>query len=1141
MNRDIPEELVTLNFRRGTSYCSVLLSFATLLLLGALAFAPAFFLAQVTVASNNRSVPASFVPSEVPSSLASDAAGRTGVRLALDQLPLRFEPNQGQTDARVKFIARGAGYGLFLTSDQAVLSLSSGRLSLGPAAAGSGKVRNAVVSMQLAGANPAAAVNGGDPLPGTSNYFIGNDPAKWHRDIPQFARVRYENVYPGVDLVYYGNQGNLEYDFEVAPGADPANIALQFGALKTGPQKTGLKTPKLDRRGDLIVATSGGEIRLKAPRIYQSSAAGPQPVSGRFAVRRDGKIGFELAAYDRSRTLIIDPVLAYSTYFGGSLNEACSGIAGVVIAGITSPPSGCPAVAVDSSSNIYIAGSTTSPDFPITPQTGTTPPPTAFQGALAVAPDVFVSKLNSAGSAILFSTYLGGDGVDSTAGVAVDSAFNVAVAGTTTSSNFPVSGTAFQGTPASVGAHAFVSELDATGHTLLYSTYLSGNGTESARGIALDFRNKIYVIGTTTSNLQPTATTSFPATLGAIQTTSLATSQFFVSKIDPILIGFPSLVYSTYFGGGSPVNGVTVGGGIAVDANANVYITGGTNFLRTGSSATDFPIVNAYQGCLDTPPPATTTTPPPATPNCSTALTATDAFVAKINPAAASGSQLLYSTYLGGTGDDVGYGVAVDSGLSAYVTGSTTSTDFILPTGITAFQGLNGGATDAFLGKFGNPCTGSTCTTTLVPLTYFSYLGGLGTDVGLGIAVDTLQGARIVGWTTSAKFPVPNNPIQATLKGPVDAFVSRIDTTATSTISLGHYGTYLGGSGADFGTSAATDAQGNSYAAGETASTDFPVASPFQGTLKGASDAFISKLGPVLNLALTETVTPNPVGVGNNVTFTYTITNNGDLTTGIILTDVISSAGATFVSANSSPGQTNCPATGGTVTCTVGTLNGGAVATVNVILAPTQGGSLSDGGRVTVFGTPVVVTPAPPPAVAQVNDFGVNVSPATVTVAAGIPATYTVTVTPTGNIPDTVTLSSSGAPTSATATFPNGATLTNLSSGAQSRQLVVNTTARVTTPASLFPIGGPFYAALFPVSGLALLGVGIGGKKSARRRLLMMVLLVAFFGLVVFQAGCGSSTTTSTTTGTPAGTYNLTVTATSGSATRTQQIVLVVQ
>ena len=231
---------------------------------------------------------------------------------------------------------------------------------------------------------------------------------------------------------------------------------------------------------------------------------------------------------------------------------------------------------------------------------------------------------------------------------------------------------------------------------------------------------------------------------------------------------------------------------IAVDANSNVYITGGTNFQHTGSATTDFPIVNAYQGCLDTPPPTTTTT----TPNCSTSVTALDAFVAKINPAAASGSQLLYSTYLGGAGDDVGYGIAVDSGLSAYVTGTTASTDFIIPTGTTAFQGLNGGAAgtlDAFVGKFGNPCTGSTCTTTTVPFTYFSYLGGTGNDAGLAIAVDTLQGARIAGFTNSPNFPVPNNPVQAALSGPVDGFAARIDTTAASSLSLGHYGTYLGG------------------------------------------------------------------------------------------------------------------------------------------------------------------------------------------------------------------------------------------------------------------------------------------------------------------------------------------------------------
>ncbi|MBZ5652305.1 MAG: SBBP repeat-containing protein [Acidobacteriia bacterium] len=1119
---------MTLNFRGlGTRYCPVLLWFA-LLLLGGVALHSAAPASQLSASVRNSSVPASFAAPDL-------ASNRPSVRVDLGQLPLRFEPNQGQTDPRVNFLARGAGYGLFLTPDQAILTLHPP--SKNPA----------VVRMQLAGANRAAAAAGASPLPGKSNYFIGNDAAKWHRNIPQFARVRYQDVYPGVDLVYYGSQGQLEYDFEVAPGADPSSIAWRF---------QGQEKARLDGGGNLVLATGNGEVRLNAPRIYQQFGAEQRPVAGRFAFRQDGKVGFELAAYDRRRALVIDPVLTYSTYFGGSGSEACSGIAGIVIAGVLSPPSGCPAIAIDASSNIYFAGTTTSADFPVVPAASATPH--AFQTALAVAPDVFVTKLNAAGSTVVFSTYLGGDGVDTTAGVAADSAFNVVVAGTTTSTNFPTSSaSAFQATPAGAGAHAFVSQLDPVGETLLYSTYLSGNGTESARGLALDPRNKIYVIGATTSTNQPDATHSFPATLGAIQTASLGTSQFFVSKIDPTLIGSPSLVYSTYFGGGDPLNGVTLGGGIAVDANANVYITGGTNFQHTGSATTDFPILNAYQGCLDTPPPAT---PPTTAPSCSTSVTAPDAFVAKINPAAASGAQLIYSSYLGGTGDDVGYGIALDSGLSVYITGSTSSTDFTIPSSTTPFQrcldnpanpspcptGVT--ASDAFVAKFGTPCTGSTCTTTTLPFTYFSYLGGSGTDVGLAIAVDSLQGARIAGWTNSGNFPTPNNPIQASLSGPVDVFVSRIDTTATSTLALGHYGTYLGGGGSDFGTSIATDTQGSSYIVGETASPNFPTANPIQSNLSGGSDVFLTKLGPTLSLALTETVSPNPVGVGNNVTFTYKVTNNGDLTTGIIFTDVIPST-ATFVSANSVPGQSSCPApvTSSTVTCTVGTLNGGAVATVTVVLAPTlpatpaQPGSVSDGGKVTIFGTPTVVTPAPPPAVAVVNNFSIAVSPLTTTVAAGIPASFTVTVTPTGNFPDTVTLSATGAPTGAQTTFPNGTSFTNLNSGPQSRQLVVNTTARVTTPASLFPIGGPFYAALFPVSGLALLGVGIGGRKSRRRRVLMAALLSCFFALVVFQMGCGSSSTTSTTTGTPAGTYNLTVTATSGSATRTQQIVLVVQ
>jgi hypothetical protein len=1117
---------VKLNFRElGTGYCPVLLSFGLLLLLGGLALHSGVPLSKQAVSGGNQSTLEAFAAPDL-------AANHPAVSVDLGQLPLGFEPNQGQTDPQVKFLARGAGYGVFLTADQAILTLRSPAKS------------SAVVHMQLAGANPAATATGTSQLPGKSNYFIGNDSAKWHSGVSQFARVRYESVYPGVDLVYYGNQGQLEYDFEVAPGADPSQIGFRFH----GQESANLN---LDDSGDLILAAGGNKVRLKAPRIYQEFGTERRPVAGHFVLQQDGRVGFELAAYDRRRTLVIDPELTYSTYFGGSLAESCSAILGVV-----SPPSGCPAIAIDPSSNIYIAGSTTSPDFPVVPPVAT--PPSAFQPAIAAAPDVFVTKLNATGSAVLFSTYLGGDNVDTTAGVAVDTAFDVVVAGTTASSNFPVStSSAFQAAPTNTNRHAFVSVLSSTGENLLYSTYLSGNGAESARGVALDPRNKIYVIGTTTSKDQPDATHSFPATLGAIQVASLGNSQFFVSKIDPTLIGFPSLVYSTYFGGGNPIDGLTLGGGIAVDANSNVYITGGTNFQHTGSTATDFPILNAFQGCLDTPSTTTTTTT-----NCVTPASPipTDAFVAKLNPAAAAGAQLLYSTYLGGTGNDAGFGIAVDSGLSAYITGSTSSTDVTIPSGTTPLQRcLNNPtnpspcpagvtASDAFVGKFGTPCTGSTCTTTAVPFTYFSYLGGSGDDVGLSIAVDTLQGARIAGWTSSTNFPTPNNNnVQPATGGGVDAFASRIDTTASSTVALGHYGTYLGGAANDFGTGITVDAQGSSYIVGETASGNFPKANPIQANINGTSDAFVTKLGPALSLTVTEAVTPLTVGVGNNATFTYTITNNGDLTTGIIFTDVLPST-ATFVSANASPGQSNCPApTNSIVTCTVGTLNGGAIGTVTVVLAPTlpalplQPGSVSDGGKVSIFGTSKVFTPAAP-AVAAVNNFGVGVSPTTATVAAGIPASFTVTVTPTGNIPNTVTLSASGAPTGGTTSFPNGTSFTNLSSGAQSRQLVVNTTARVTTPASLFPVSGPFYAAFLPVSGLALLGAGIGGgKKSRRRRALMAVLLGCFFALVMFQIACGSKSTTTTTTGTPAGTYNLTVTATSAAASRTQQIVLVVQ
>ena len=992
-------------------------------------------------------------------------------------LPLVFESNQGQSDSEVKFLSRGSGYGLFLTEHEAVLTLQNSVFSTQHSG---GEV--SVVRMTLDGANQNSQLVGMHPLPGKSNYLIGKA-AKWHRNVPQFAKVRYENVYPGIDLVYYGNQGSVEYDFKVAPGADPKQIALRF---------PGSDKVELTPAGDVVLPTAAGGVRLAAPQIYQEFGETRQPVAGRFILRENHRVAFELGGYDRSRTLIIDPVLTYSTYLGGSGNEGCTAVSGSVKAG-------CPAIAVDSAGNAYVAGTTTSTDFP--------PSGTPYQAALSGGADIFIAKFNSTGSALIFSTYLGGTGTDTSAGIAADSGFNVIVAGTTNSADFPTNGTnaGFQPTALSSGNHVFVSELDSTGSNLVYSTYLSGStGTDNATGLALDVRGRAYLTGTTTS-------TDFPTTSGAFQTTSKATNQFFLSKIDPTLTGSGSLVYSTYLGGSAPASGVTVGGGIAVDTSStspSVLITGGTSF-------TDMPVVNASQG---------------------TNAGGIDAFVAKFIPTNASGTEQIYLTYLGGSGDDIGNGIAVDAGGSAYVTGSTTSSN--LPTaGTGPFQPASGGGSDAFLVKLNNPTSGSS-----VALTYSTYLGGSGTDVGLAVAVDSLQGARVTGYTDSSNFHTLA-PIQASLGGGTDAFAARIDTTATTATAAGHYSTYLGGSGNDRGTGIAVDPQGASYVAGETASSNFPKQNPFQSSLSGSSDAFVTKLGSTVTLSIAATATPSPTGVGNQVSFKYTITNNGDLTTGITFSDVLPS-GATFVSASTSPGSCGTP-TGSpsTLTCSIGTLNGGATATVTVILTPTVPGTIGNSGTVTVLGSTFTSTAS---ASATVSDFNISVAPASVTVPAGTPATYQVTVTPSGAFPNSVSLScTSGLPAATACAFTNNP-IPNLNNGAQSRALNINTTARPLPASARLAPGGvsgvPLYATWLPLCGIAFLGLRVGGKASRKRLMLTGVLLLGFFALILFQAGCGgSSSPTTTTGGTPAGTYTITVTGTSGSATRTTTLELVVQ
>ena len=1080
-HRVTSEELVRLNYRgSGSAWRSAVtpLSFALLLAIGVIAVG----------LGSNPALPHAAVSSSLPTFLAPAANHMAAVssQTSLVRLPLIFEPNQGQTASRVQFLAHGAGHGLFLTGEGAILSMRrSGR---GPE----------IIRMALDGVNKNPAASGDELLPGKSNYFIGNDPAKWHRDIPQFARVRYQDVYPGIDLVYYGNQGLLEYDFKVAPGVDPRQIALRFEA----PQRL-----RLDAQGNLLL---GGDVRLEAPRVYQKIGDEERSVVGHFALAGN-RVTFEIGNYDRSRALIIDPVLSYSTFLGGSGNEGCSAI---VPSGL--PTSGCPAIAIDLGGNIYITGATTSADFP-----NPSAPP-----ALKGPADAFVAKLNPAASGsaqLVYSAYIGGGGTETTAGIGVDSGFNVTVVGNTDSSDFPTTANAFQTARASSNTHAFVTKIDAAGANLLYSTFLSGtNGADFAAGGTLDARGKVYVVGTTSST-NPATTAVFPATIGSFQPTSRAANQFFMSKIDPTLSGTASLVYSTYIGGSTPSTATTSGGGIVVDSASDVYVTGGTDF-------TDMPVLNAFQ---------------------STLKGGQDIWVAKFNPGAASGAQLLYLTYLGGSGNDIGRGIAVDSAFNAYVTGETTNASDFPVAGMGVFQpGYGGGASDAFVAKIGAPCVTatSTCPQGTVPLNYFTYLGGTGTDVGLAIVVDTIQGATVTGWTSSSDFPLNINPptgartpIQGTLRGPTDAFISRIDTSAITANAAGHVGTYLGGASTDAGTSVVLDPQ-FTYVGGETFSGDFPTANPFQSTNHGSGDAFIARLGPVVNFALTETGSPNPVGVGNAVTFSYKIANNGDTTAGVTFTDAIATGSATSVSVTSSPGGA-CPSSTGSITCTLGVISAGSSTdSVTVTATPGVAGPFSDSGKLTSLGTAAIFTPPPPPVVVTVNDFSVAVAPATQAVNAGMPATYTVTVSPTGPIPNTISLScSSSLPTGATCTFPNGASIPNLNNGsAVTRELVINTTARVTTPASLWKPGGPVYAIWFPISGLAVLGAGFRGKIARKRYVLLVLLLAGFIGLIVFQAGCSSSKSTNITTGTPAGTYPLTITATSGSASRTFPISLTV-
>jgi hypothetical protein len=715
------------------------------------------------------------------------------------KLPLSFEANRGQTASHVKFLSRTSSFMLFLTGDEAVFALNGrqtdtwkekiARVSRTPPSGTTYPKAGGVLRMKLRNANPDAKITGGDELAGISNYFTGNDPAKWRTNVPTYRKVKYKGIYSGIDLVYYGNHRQLEYDFIVAPGANPRRIAFDV---------RGAKCIRQNARGDLVFRVGGDEIRWHKPVAYQEKNGTRQEVGARYAITDTNRVGFEVAKYDASRELYIDP-LVYSTYLGGSGGDIGA------------------AIAVDSTGDAYVMGTTTSNDFPVSSD--------AFQTTCnrgdncgTNGGDVFVTKLNPSGSAVLYSTYLGGAGPDSGAGIAVDGEGNAYVTGTTGSSDFPTVNP-LQPTFSGGRSDAFVTELNPTGSALVYSTYLGGKGDDSASGIAVDGAGDVYVTGATDS-------TDFP-TKNPLQSSNLGGVDAFVSKIKAT---GSAVIYSTYLGG----SGADLSYGVAIDSAGAVYVTGYTE-------SSDFPTVNPLQ-------------------STNHAATTVTGFVTKINP---KGSGLVYSTYLGGSFDDEAQGVAVDRAGNVYITGFTLSNDFPITPG--AFQtNCNGGSGcstygDAFVTKLDS--TGSS-------LLYSTYLGGSHQDWGVDIAIDGAGGAFITGLTLSTNFPVVN-PL-GRKHGRSEAFVARLNPTGSALV----YSTYLGGQNADYGSAIAVDNTGNSYVTGYTESTDFPTMNPLQPASGGSSDAFVTKLYLAAGTTIALSSSPNPSSHGETVTFN-TMVNSG--------------------------------------------------------------------------------------------------------------------------------------------------------------------------------------------------------------------------------------------------------------------------
>jgi hypothetical protein len=746
---------------------------------------------------------------------------RARLDTAYGRLPLGFEENRGQADPRVRFLSHGHGYRVFVATTETVLILQRPKGDDGSAEnrhsdarAASGPTQTAV-TMRLVGANADAPSGGLEELPGKVNYFIGNDPTRWRTDVPTYARVMTRNVYPGIDIIHRGHQRELEYDFVVAPGADPADIRVSF---------SGIQKMHLDSNGDLVLATDAGEMRQHTPYLYQDRGGVRDAVAGGYVLKGDHEIGFTVGPYDAALPLVLDPVLAYSSYLGGTTNDEAR------------------AIAVDAGGNAYIAGVTSSSSTTTFPRTGGIP---TVVGGL----DAFVSKLNAAGDSLVYSTFIGHSQSESAEAVAVDDNGHAYVAGYTRSPGFPTTPGGYQLSINTGNYSAFVTRLNADGNGLVYSTFLGGNiastpGTnplQEALGIAVDGAGNAYVTGWTQA-------VNFPQ-FHAYQASNGGQIDAFVTKLNTTASGAASLVYSTYLGGGGLDHGVD----IAVDETGHAFVTGRTD---SGGSTAPFPTMNPFQPTL---------------------AGAVDAFVAKLDTAVSGVSSLVYSTYLGGSrteNPNTPYpgGIAVDSTGNAYVTGSTnswSSAAIPFPTTPTSYQPATVGVgdLDVFLTKL-NPAG--------TAILYSTFLGGIDNDVGRSVAVDSAGHAYVAGEVAAASsgdFP-GRDAVQPTFGGgTIDAFVVKFDTGATGDASL-VYSTFFGGSNNDLAFGIAIDSAGSAYVAGKTNSSGLATSGAFQAGLGGASDAFVAKLEETPGVSLVSlTLNPETVTGSKPAKATIAISN----------------------------------------------------------------------------------------------------------------------------------------------------------------------------------------------------------------------------------------------------------------------------